>query len=67
MSTNLTRITIEYDDGRTYAVDVTKEGISNVSACLLSDIATKVKADRNKGDTNDRNSKPDRDRDSGSN
>ena len=51
MSTNLTRITLEYDDGRTYTVDVTKEAFSNVSACLLSDIATKVKAERNKGDT----------------
>lgn len=65
MSTKLTRITIEYDNGRTYTVDVTKESFSNVSACLLSDIATKVKADRNKGDTNDRNSKHDRDRDGG--
>lgn len=65
MSTNLTRITLEYDDGRTYTVDVTKEAFSNVSACLLSDIATKVKAERNKGDTNDRKSKHDRDRDGG--
>ena len=65
MSTNLTRITLEYDDGRTYTVDVTKEAFSNVSACLLGDIATKVKAERNKGDTNDRNSKHDRDRDGG--